>query len=110
MKVTFDGKDGPPTTIVMTDPKTGTVTIRGVEQPDGTYLFSDAAGNHLRVELGPSGGYIVQLPDGGSGRLWSSEVHPASSTGGTVAHATVAPEGAAVPGASDGCYTPSPAP
>ena len=114
--VIFGGSEQPSAQMNVTDPVTGGVRLTGVEQADGTWVFTDAAGNPSEVTLDGDGRYMVQASDASWTVVLSmpsasaSPTDPTATGSVTYTYTDGAQVGTAVPSASDDCYTPSPTP
>lgn len=112
--VTFDGSDGRLAETVVTDPATGGVRLRAIQQSDGTWRVTDADGNQVEATPGPGGGYVVNLDGALLAIEWPDNgaiAAPSDPTAtGTISYTVEAPTGGASPSPSDDCYTPSPTP
>lgn len=112
--VTSDTSQGPLNEFVYTDNATGKVLLSGVQQPDGTYVFTDGEGNSVPSTPGSGGGYMVELtssPATPASSTWFA-VFPDAAGSGTTRFSlpSVVDSVSPAPSPSDDCYTPSPTP
>lgn len=95
------------------DAASGSTIMRGAQQPDGTYRFTDGDGKPLSATPGVAGYYTVELPAGVTS-LESTSITTVlggeTNAGASFSVPSLAEPVGPTPSPSDDCYTPSPAP